>query len=142
MADGRASRMAGFSLGHTYTSYRTLLLWCAILFSYFALRLLLPEQPAWKRFLLLLLLGVFWTSWDGRTALGIFLFVLFLRGWYAVREGRLQPVPFACGSALLTAVAYWYSADTGTYGVAAWLISLAGVVWEGRRERRSSRAMR
>lgn len=127
-------RLAGLSLGSIYTSYRTLLLWCAILFTCLALRLLLPEQPAWKRFLLVLLLGVFWTSWDGRTALGILLFALFLRGWYAVREQRLRPLPFACGSALLTAIAFWYSADTGVYSVAAWILGLGGVAWEGRRE--------
>ena len=132
-------RWAGLSMGSIYTSYRTLLLWCAILFSYRALRLLLPEQPGWKRFLLLLLLGVYWTSWDGRTALGIFLFALFLRGWYGVREQRLGPLPFACGSALLTALAFWYSADTGVYSIAAWLLGLGGVAWEGRRELRKFR---
>src|ERR1700751_35260 len=42
-------RPAGLSLGSIYTSYRPLLLWCAIVFSYGALRLLLPRQPAWKR---------------------------------------------------------------------------------------------
>ncbi len=196
---GVPPRVAGFSLGAIYTSYRTLLLWCAILFSYFALRLLIPEQAAWKRFLLVLLLGVFWTSWDGRTAFGIFLFVLFLRGWYAVQEGPeedldqhiprgleparddkaeglgrdaeaplypnnaqtrvfqkpvkprplntaslgfclqpLNPLLFGCGAALLTAVAFWYSADTGVYGVAAWLIAMGGVGWESRRDLRKN----
>ena len=127
-------RLAGLSLGSIYTSFRTILLWCSILFCYFALRALIPEQPTWKRFLLLLLMGIFWTSWDGRTALGILLFALFLRGWYALREQRLRPWPFACGSALLTAVAFWYSADTGVYSVAAWLLGLGGVAWEARRE--------
>ncbi len=129
-------RLAGLSLGSIYTSYRTLLLWCAILFSYLALRLLIPEQAAWKRFLLLILLGIFWTSWDGRTALGILLFALFLRGWYAVREERLSPLAFACGSAALIAVAFLYSADTGVYGIAAWFLGLVGVAWEGRHESR------
>ncbi len=133
-------RLAGFSLGHIYTSFRTLLLWCALLFTYFAVRLLIPEQPAWKRFVLVLLLGVFWTSWDGRTALGILLFVLFLRGWYAVREQRWNPLPFACGSALLAAGAFWYSADTGVYSVAAWLLAMAGVACEGRREKSTYRS--
>lgn len=127
-------RLAGFSLGAIYTSYRTILLWCAILFTYLSARLLLPEQRAWKRFVLLLLLGVFWTSWDGRTALGILLFAAFLRGWYAIRSGSIKPVVFACGSALVTAIAFWYSADTGVYGVAAWLLAMAGVAWEGRRD--------
>ncbi len=127
-------RMAGFSLGSIYTSYRTILLWCAIVFTYLALRLLLPDQPPWKRFLLLLLLGIFWTSWDGRTALGILLFATFLRGWYGLREGRPKPVAFACGSAVAIAIAFYYSADTGVYGVAAWLLTLGGVAWENRRE--------
>ena len=130
-------RLAGFSLGAIYTSYRTILLWCAVLFTYGALRLLLPEQPAWKRFVLLIALAVFWTSWDGRTALGILLFAAFLRGWYAVRAGRIKPAAFACGSALVTAIAFWYSADTGVYGVAAWLLALAGVAWESRRDLRT-----
>jgi len=127
-------RLAGLSLGSIYTSYRTLLLWCAVVFTYGALRLLLPEQPAWKRAVLLLVMCAFWTSWDGRTALGLLLFAGFLRGWYAVREGTLMPVPFACGSALAIAFAFYYSADTGVYGIAAWSLTLAGVVWQHRRE--------
>lgn len=127
-------RLAGFSLGHTYTSYRTLLLWCAIGFSYLALRLLLPEQPSWKRALLLLTLCVFWTSWDGRTAMGILLFAAFLRGWCGVREGWLKPIPFACGSAAAIAFAFYYSADTGVYGIAAWFLTLGGIALEHRAE--------
>jgi hypothetical protein len=132
-------RIAGFSLGSIYSSYRTLLLWCSILFSYFALRLMIPEQPAWKRFLLLLLLGVFWTSWDGRTALGILCFVAFLRGWYGLRDGRWRPVPFAIACSLMTAFAFWYSADTGVYSVAAFLLSFAGIAWENLRDRQKLR---
>jgi len=132
-------RLAGLSLGSIYTSYRTLLLWCAIGFSYLALRLLLPEQPAWKRAVLLLVLCVFWTSWDGRTAQGIFLFAAFLRGWYAVRDGQIKPLPFACGSAAAIAFAFYYSADTGVYGIAAWFLGLGGVAFEHRRERHKLR---
>ena len=127
-------RLAGFSLGSIYSSYRTLLLWCSIVFSFGALRLLIPEQPAWKRFLLLLLVGVFWTSWDGRTALGILCFAVFLRGWYALREGRVRPVALALGSVLLTALAFWYSADTGVYSVAAFLLAFGGVALEDVRD--------
>jgi len=127
-------RLAGFSLGSIYSSYRVLLLWCAIVFSYGALRLLLPEQPAWKRALLLAVMCVFWTSWDGRTALALLLFAAFLRGWYRVCEGALRPVSFACASAASIAFAFYYSADTGVYGVAAWLLALGGVAIERRRE--------
>src|SRR5580704_9250195 len=86
------ARWAGLSFTAIYGSYNTLLLWCTFLFGYFALRLLLPEQPNWKRFLLLLLLCVFWAPWDGRTAFAIFLFALFLRGWYSVPQGRVKPL--------------------------------------------------
>ena len=127
------ARWSSFPMAATYVSYRTLVLWCTYLFAFAALCLLLPEQRPWKRFLLLLLLGVFWAPWDGRTAFAIFLFALFLRGWYAVHEERLKPLAFGCGSAVLIAIAFLYSADTGVYGIAAWILALAGIAWEGRR---------
>lgn len=131
------ARWPRLSMGAVYVGYRTVLLWCGLLFTYTTLRLLLPEQAAWKRFLLLSLLVIFWLPWDGRTAFGIFLFTIFLRGWYAVGKKRLKPWAFAAGSALLLALAFLYSADTGVYGVAAWLLGLGGVAWEGRREPRN-----
>jgi hypothetical protein len=128
------SRAMGLSMAAIYTTYRTPLLWCTFLCGYLTLRLLLPEQPPWKRFLLLLLLCFFWAPWDGRTAFDILLFAMFLRGWYAVRQQRLNPVLLGCGAAFLCAVAFLYSADTGVYGIVALLLSLAGVAWEDRRE--------
>jgi hypothetical protein len=130
------TRWPQFSMGAVYVSQRTLVLWWTFLLGYATLRLLLPEQAPWKRFLLLLLLAIFWAPPDGRTIFGIFLFAFFLRGWYAVGEQRLKPWLFGAGSALLIALAFLYSADTGVYGIAAWLLGLAGVAWEGRRESR------
>ena len=178
------TRWPQFSMGAVYVSQRTLVLWFTFLLGYATLRLLLPEQAPWKRFLLLLLLAIFWAPPDGRTIFGIFLFALFLRGWYAVGEARIKrslkergkrifrglkpawddknkgprrwpkgqlypnlpsrrpsqrdvmPLVFGAGSALLIAVAFLYSADTGVYGIAAWLLGLGGVAWEGRRESR------
>ena len=127
------ARAMGLSMAAIYTTYRTPFLWCTFLLGYLTLRLLLPEQPPWKRFLLLLLLCFFWAPWDGRTALDILLFALFLRGWYAVREEALSPLLLGCGAALLCAGAFLYSADTGVYGVATLLVTLVGVAWEGRR---------
>jgi len=133
------ARWAGLSMGSIYTTYRTFLLWLAYLFGFLTLRLLLPEQPAWRRFLLLMLLSVFWAPWDGRTAFDIFLFALFLRGWYAVRDRRFQAAMLGCGAALSCAAAFLYSADTGVFGVAALLVTLAAVAWEGRRAPRQLR---
>ena len=128
------SRAMGLSMAAIYTTFRTPLLWCTFLFGYLTLRLLLPEQPPWKRFLLVLLLCFFWAPWDGRTAFDILLFALFLRGWYAVRQRRFDPALLGCGAALLCAAAFLYSADTGVYGIAALLVTLVGVAWEARRE--------
>ena len=53
-------RSMGVSMGSIYPTWNTVPMWCAVLFAFFTLRLLLPEQPPWKRFLLLLLLCIFW----------------------------------------------------------------------------------
>ncbi len=127
------ARAMGLSMGTVYATWKdTSLLWFSLVLLYFTLRLLLPEQPAWKRFLLLVLLPVFWLPWDGRTILNVFLFVLFLKGWYAVCEGRLKPVILGCVAAVLCAAAFLYSADAGIYAIAALLLALGGAAWEGR----------
>jgi hypothetical protein len=125
----------GLSMGVVYSTWKdTSLLWFSLALLYLTLRLLIPKQAPWKRFLLLILLPVFWLPWDGRTILNIFLFALFLRGWYGVREQRYKPVAMGCCAALLCAAAFLYSADAGIYAIAALLIALAGVVWQGRWE--------
>ncbi len=131
------ARWMGLSMGSIFATRTNLPLWCTFLFGYLTLNLLLPEQPAWKRFVLLLLLCVFWAPWEGRTALSILLYAAFVRGWYALRQRTLRPALLGCGAAILCAVAFLYSADTGSYGIAAFLLSLAGVAWEGRREERA-----
>ncbi len=127
------ARWIGLSMGTVYATWKdTSLLWFSLVLLYCTLRMLLREQPAWKRFLLLVLLAVFWLPWDGRTILNIFLFVLFLKGWYGVREGQFKPVLLGCTAAVLCAAAFLYSADAGIYAIAALLLALAGVAWEGR----------
>ena len=131
------ARWTGLSMGMVYATWRdTSLLWFSLVLLYLGLRLLIPKQPVWKRFLLLLLLPVFWLPWDGRTILNVFLFVVFLRGWYGVREEQFKPVVLGCAAAVLCAAAFLYSADAGIYAIAALLIALGGVVWEGRWEPR------
>ena len=128
------ARWTGFSMGAVHSTYNTLPLWCTFLLGYLTLRLLLPEQPAWKHSVLLILLSVFWAASELRSSLPIFLFALFLRGWYALRDGSLSPVVLGCFAAIMCAVACLYSADAGIYSFAAFLISLAGVACEGYRE--------
>ena len=128
-------RWGSMSMGAVYATWNLLPLWCTLLLGWLTLVLLLPEQPAWKRFLLLLLC-VFWIPWEGRTPFAVFFFALFLRGWYALRQQEISPVLMGCGAAILCATAFLYSADAGAYAIAALLLSLVGVAWEGRREAR------
>ena len=128
------SRWMGLSMGSVYATWNMWPLWGTFLCGWLTLRLLLPEQPAWKRFLLLLLLSVFWLPADLRISFAVLLFALFLRGWSAIQQQRLRPGLLGCSAALLCAVAFLYSADSGIYAMAALLISLLGVAWEGRRE--------
>src|ERR1700689_3988961 len=56
------ARFLPVSVGGFYATWNTIPFWCAIVFAFCALRLLLPEQATWKRFLLLLLLTSFWET--------------------------------------------------------------------------------
>ncbi len=129
-------RSMGATMGAFYDTYNTLPLWFGFLLSYVTLRLLLPEQRPWKRFLLLLLLSVYWSPFDVRSPFAIFLFAVMLRGWYAVRQGQVRPWLFGIGAAFLCAAAFLNNADTGIYGIVALLLSLGGIVVENWRETR------
>ncbi len=127
------ARSMPLSVGGFYATWNTLPIWCAFLFAWLALRLILPEQPPWKRFVLLLVLASFWEM-SLRTTLPVLLFVVFLRGWYGVHEGRLRSVFAGMGGSLLVAIAFLVAGDTGTYATAAWFISLVAVAFEMRRQ--------
>jgi hypothetical protein len=124
-------RSMGVSMGGIYPTWDTLPLWCAVLFAFFTLRLLLPEQRPWKRFLLLLSLCIFWGP-SLRTTFALLAFAVFLRGWYAVAEGRAKPYVFGCVAALICATAFLVAADQGIYAMAALLITLAAVATDTR----------
>ncbi|MGO9433991.1 MAG: hypothetical protein ACLP00_06805, partial [Terracidiphilus sp.] len=85
------ARSMPLSFGGLYATWNTIPLWCAIVFAYLAIRLLLPEQAPWKRFVLVLLMCSFWEL-SLRTSLPVLMFAVFLRGWYAVRDGKLRAV--------------------------------------------------
>jgi hypothetical protein len=124
------ARWTGVSMGGIYETFNTLPLWCGFLLTWLAVRLLLPEQAAWKRFLLVLLLSIYWSPFDLRAPFSCFLFAAFLRGWYALRKQRMNAVVFGGVAALLCVIAFLNKADNGVYGVAALLITLAGVACE------------
>ncbi len=128
------ARSMPISFGGLYATWVTVPLWCAIVFIYAGLRLLLPDQPAWKRFVLILLLCSFWET-SLRTTFPVLLFALFLRGWYAVRDGRLRSAVLGVGAALLCATAFLIAGDTGIYATAGWFICCAAIALEFRRSR-------
>ena len=127
------ARSMPLSFGALYATWNTVPLWCAIVFAYLALRLLIPEQPPWKRFVLLLLLSSFWET-SLRTTFPVLLFALFLRGWYAVKDARVRSFFVGIGGALLCGTAFLIAGDTGIYATAAWFICLVAVALETRRE--------
>src|SRR5713101_727663 len=47
------ARFLGVSMGAVYATWDAVMLWCALVSVYLTLRLLLAEQPAWRRALLL-----------------------------------------------------------------------------------------
>ena len=125
------ARAMPLSFGGLYATWNILPVWCAFLFLYLALRLLLPEQPPWKRFVLVLLLAAFWET-SLRSTLPVLLFAVFLRSWYAVKAERLHSVFAGIGGAILVGAAFLVGGDTGTYATAAWVICFAGVAFETR----------
>jgi hypothetical protein len=124
-------RSMGVTMGAIYSTWDTVPLWCAVFFVFFTLQLLLPEQRPWKRFLLLLLLCVFWGP-SLRTSFAVVAFAVFLRGWYAVAEGRMKAFAFGGLAALLCATAFLVAADQGMYVMAALLIACAAVAIDNR----------
>ncbi|MFZ0793376.1 MAG: hypothetical protein WAM65_06370 [Candidatus Korobacteraceae bacterium] len=127
------ARSMRLSFGALYATWNTVPLWCAIIFAYLALRLLLPEQPPWKRFVLLLLLSSFWGT-SLRTTFPVLLFALYLRGWYRVKDDRVRSVFVGVGGAVLCGIAFLIAGDTGVYATAAWFICMAAIALETRRE--------
>ena len=127
-------------MGSIYPTWNTVPLWCAALLAFFTLRLLLPEQLPWKRFLLLLLLCIFWEP-SLRTSFALLAFAVFLRGWYAVAEGRTRPYIFGCVAALICAIAFLVAADQGIYAMSALLVTLAAVAFDTRRRMQGVRKL-
>ena len=128
------ARSIGVSTGSIYATWNTVPMWCTIVFVYLTLWLLIPEQLPWKRFLLLLLLCIFWSP-SLRMSAAILMFAAFLSGSYAVVERRQKPYLAGAMAALLCAIAFLLSADTGVYGVAALLAATAGIAVESKDDR-------
>jgi hypothetical protein len=128
------SRWLGVSMGKVYATAYCFLLWLAIAGCFFSLRLLLPEQPAWKRSILLLLLFLFWYPWDPRPCLAIMVFAGFLRYSYCVAEGIASPLLAGFVAAVVSGCAFLFSADVGMYAVGAVALSWLGVAAEFRRD--------
>jgi len=125
------ARSMGLSMGAIYATWVTVPAWCGFVCVYLTLCLLLPQQPAWKRALLLLLVIVFWEP-SLRNAFPVLLFAIFLRGWYAVIEGSARTYALGIVAAVLLVTAFLVASDTGVYSTAAWVITSVVVLFEAR----------
>ena len=123
----------GVSMGAIYATWVTVPAWCAFVFVYLTLLLLLPEQPAWKRALLLALVLVFWEP-SLRNAFPVLVFAVFLRGWYAVIAGRAKAFALGIVAAVLCIIAFLIASDTGVYSTAAWVVATFAALFEARRD--------
>src|SRR5581483_8518456 len=113
------ARSMPLSLGALYATWNTIPFWCAIVFAYLAL---------------LLLLASFWET-SLRSTLPVLLFVLFLRGWYLVQAGRLRSAYGGALGAVLSVIAFLVAADVGVYATAAWVVCWLAIAVEMRRQR-------
>ena len=132
---GVPARSMGVSMGAIYATWFTVPVWCAFVFVYLTLRLLLPEQAAWKRALLLFLVLVFWEP-SLRNAFPVLLFAIFLRGWYAVLQERTKTHVLGIVAALLCVIGFLIASDTGVYSTAAWVVGGAAILFEARGNKR------
>ena len=130
------ARHMGLSTGSVYATWRTLPTCLMIVELWLIVWLLLPEQPGWKRGVLLLLLCVFWSP-SLRMTTVIFLFALFLRGGYAVAERRMQIELAGVSASVLCAAAFLLSTDTGIYGVATLVVTVLALGFEFRRDKQA-----
>ncbi len=128
------ARSMGVSMGAIYATWVTVPAWCGFVFVYLTLWLLLGEQPAWKRALLLFLVLVFWEP-SLRNAFPVLVFAIFLRGGYAALEGRARTYAVGIGAALLLVTAFLVASDTGVYSSAAWVMATAAFLFEVRRDK-------
>jgi hypothetical protein len=127
------ARSMPISFGALYATWNVVPLWCAVVFAYLTLRLLLSEQPCWKRFVLLLLLASFWET-SLRSTFPVLLFAIFLRSWYLEKDGRRQGPFVGLVGAIFCAIAFLIAGDVGIYATAAWFSCFVAVAWETRRE--------
>ncbi|HTV65568.1 MAG TPA: hypothetical protein VMD98_08190 [Bryocella sp.] len=115
------ARWIGISTGTVYATWYTLPLLLIVIATFFTVRLLLPEAAPWRRALLVLLAVVFWSPPDVRISLCLLAFAIFLRLAAAVASGKSTTLAALAGAAICMA-AFWLSADTGFYTVAALLL--------------------
>ncbi len=125
------ARSMGVSTGAVYATWNTLPIWCTILFVYLTLWLLIPEQPPWKRFLLLLLLCIFWSP-SLRTSCATLIFAASQRAFYAVANLRAKAYVAGILTGALSASAFLLAPDTGAFAMAAVLAAAVGMAVEFR----------
>jgi hypothetical protein len=131
LLSGLPAYATGVSVGTIYATWNTVPMWCAIGIVYLCLRLLLPEQPPWRRCLLLLLLCVFWSP-SLRMAYPVLVFAATLRAGHEVMELRWKPYLASLSAAALAIVGFLFAGDTGVFCVAAVVAAVIGLAFEAR----------
>ena len=118
---GSAAWVHGWSIGAFFKYGGWLIRSCVIIATWLVATLLLAGQPAWKRAFYIFVLVVFWMYWDVRLLSDVLLFAACL--WACDRTSKNSNcLPLSLALALVLSLAFLISADTGVYGLAAFVI--------------------
>ena len=117
-----------FSLGVVYKSLHLFPYCFSLLLIYLTGVLLLRGQPAWKRLLYVLALGVFASPGDGKSAVPVCALSIFLLLVQGLQDGWMQTAWRAGAACSVVTFAFLFSADSGMYSLATLaIVTLAAV---------------
>lgn len=120
-----------FSLGVVYKSLHLFPYCFSLLLIYFTGALLLRGQPAWKRVLYVLALGVFASPGDGKSAIPVCALSIFLMLVQGLQDGWIHTAWRAAAACSVVTLAFLFSADSGMYSLATLALSLLAAVFCG-----------
>ena len=122
-----SARWLGVSLGVIFATYATVSNIVVVLATFFSSRLLMPRAAPWRRALLVILAAVFWSPPDVRISLVLLAFAWLLRLSGRVADDTANVWLAAASTAAICIAGFLFSADTGVYFVAAFVLCVVVV---------------
>ena len=114
---------ADISLGDTHRVWLHVPALLTIALVYLTARLLLCKVEPWKRALYVLIMVVFWSTFEIKLSIPLCLAAVFIRIYESRPGNRLLLVGKACGAALLITCAFLSAVDAGFYTLAFFVLA-------------------